>query len=351
MQKFRLGLLGVMAIAAITTGCTRKSESKSAGGAVNLAIWGNYLDPEEQKMFTAQTGLQLNVTNYASNEELLAKLQAGATGFDVAVPSDYMVDIMKKMNLLEKLDLSQIPNRVEILPDFLKQAYDPANEFSLPYAWTMTGIAVHRDLYKGAVKGWKDLFGLADLNGRISLLDDAREAMGAALKSEGLSYNATDPAEIKKGKDVLVKARSRVKMFRSDMVDALVNKEIAAGQVYAVDANQAWRRTGGKVEFIIPAEGSTWAIDNMVIPKGAKNLREAHRLIDFFLQPKVNSIFVQKVMAGAVLTKTRDLLPADLKNNKALFPEPALFSKMEKIRDLAGATRMYDEAWTEIKSK
>lgn len=348
MKNLVLGLIG---FALLASSCTKKSDSPTGKRTVNLAIWGNYLDPEQQKMFTEQTGIQINVTNYSSNEELLAKLQAGATGFDVAVPSDYMVSILKKMSLLEKLDLAQVPNRSEIDPDFLNQAYDPANEFSIPYAWTMTGISVHRELYKGKLEGWKDFFTQPELNGKISFLDDAREAIGAALKSEGLSYNTIDPGEIKKGKDALLKARSRVKMFRSDMVDALVNKEVAAGQTYSVDANQAWRKSNGKVEFVIPSEGSTSAIDNMVIPKGAKHVREAHALINFLLQPKVNSIFVQKIMAGPVLKGTRALLPEDLKSNKALFPPKNIMAKMEKIRDVETATRLYDEAWTEIKSK
>jgi spermidine/putrescine transport system substrate-binding protein len=344
-------IFALFAAVVFFTACTPKSETgPKAARQVNLAIWGNYLAPEQQRMFTEKTGIEIRVTNYSSNEELLAKLQAGASGYDVAVPSDYMVEIMSKMGLLEKLDPNQLPHFSEVSPEFLKQAYDPANEYSVPYAWSVTGIAVNRDLFKGEIKGWKDLFENKELAGKISLLDDAREAIGAALKSKGLSYNSTKPEDLKKAKDLLLEARKRVKMFRSDMIDSLVNKEVAAGQAYMVDANQAWKKTGGKVEFVLPAEGTTYAIDNLVIVKGAKNIKEAHELIDFLLQPEVNKIFVENIMAGPVLKKTMDLLPDALKKNTKLFPPKDVVLKSEKIRDLGEATRLYDEAWTEVKS-
>lgn len=346
----------LIAAAVALAGCTKKPGeaapvAPAPAAEVNLAIWGNYLAPETEKLFTETTGIKLNVTNYASNEELLAKLQAGASGYDVAVPSDYMIDIMGKMGLLEKLDRAKIPNFKELSPEFLNQPFDPANDFSVPYAWSMTVIAVNRDLYKGPLKSWKDLFELPALAGKISFLDDAREVLGAALKSKGLSYNSTDPKEIQTAKDVLLNARKRVKMFRSDMVDALENKEVAAGQAFIADANQAWKKTGGKIDVIVPSEGTTFALDGLVIVKGAPHIENAHALINFFLQPKVNAVFVQNALAGPVLKGTAALLPAELKKNKMLFPGAAVMKKSERLKDLGEATRLYDEAWTEIKSR
>lgn len=343
MTRILLAFLVLSAAA----GCTKKEPR--ATREVSLAIWGNYIAPEQQKLFTEKTGIKLNISNYSSNEELLAKIQAGASGYDVAVPSDYMVEIMAKMNFLEKIDRAQLPGWPEISAEFLAQPYDPANEYSVPYAWSVTGIAVHRDLHKGPVRGWEDLFEGAELKGKISLLDDVREALGAALKEKGYSYNSTDPKEIQAAKQTLLETRKRVKMFRSDMVEALENKEVAAGQAFMTDANQAWRRTGGKVEFVIPKEGTTFAIDNLVILKGSKNRKEAHELINFFLQPEVNALFVERIMAGPVLKRTKEFLPAELKNSP-LFPPREVLGKAERIRDLGEVTRLYDEAWTEIKS-
>ena len=350
MKKTARALFLISALLGFSA-CTKKGESAKPQRQVNLAIWGNYLAPEEQKLFTEKTGIQLNVTNYSSNEELLAKLQAGASGYDVVVPSDYMIEIMTKMGILEKLDRAQLSNFSEINPDFLGQTYDPKNEVSVPYAWSVTGIAIQRDLFKGTIKTWKDFFENKELSGKISLLDDAREVLGAALKSKGLSYNTTNPADLKKAKDVLLDVRKRVKMFRSDMVESLVNKEVAAGQAYSTDANQAWKKTGGKVDFIVPEEGSTFGMDNLAIIKGSKNVKEAHELINFMLQPQMDALFVQNIMAGPVLTRTADFLPAEIKKNTTLFPAKNFLKKMEKIHDLGEATRMYDDAWTEVKSR
>lgn len=354
MKKLALLLLSVLALAACTPKSGDSDAKPSVSGqkrVVNLAIWGNYLTPSQIESFTKKTGIELRTSNYSSNEELLAKIQAGAGGFDVAVPSDYMVEIMIKMGLVEPLDRAALTNFKEISPDFLAQSFDTENKFSVPYSWTTTGIAVQRDLFKGDIKGWKDLYTNKDLDGKISFLDDARETIGAALKKDGESYNTVDKAKIDKAKTELLGIRKRIKMFRSDLVEALENKEVAAAHSYSIDALIARKKTGGKVDFITPAEGTTMAIDNLVILKGAKNVKEAHELINFMLTPEVNAEFVQNVFAGPVLTKTKSLLPKELQDNPTLYPKKEAFTKMERIKDLGEATAHFDEAWTEIKSR
>lgn len=333
-------------------GADSKTAAKPAGAReVNLSIWANYLTEEQQKTFTAKTGIKLNISNFSSNEELLAKLQSGASGIDVAVPSDYMVEIMSKLSLLEPLKLDQIPNAKEVSADFLRQPFDPANQYSLPYAWSTTGIAFHRDLFKGQIKSWKELFASKEVAGKVSLLDDAREVLGAALKSEGHSVNTTDKKELAAAKAVILKARKGIKMFRSETVDALVNKEVAVAQAYSTDALQAAAKSGGKIEFVIPDDGGAWAIDNVVIAKGAKNAAEAHELINFLLSVENNVEFVKNILAGPVLSKTKDLLPEDVKKNTALFPPAATMKKLERIQDLGDFTQEYEKVWTEIKSE
>lgn len=342
-------------------GCTKKEETPPAAQPepatpakahreVNLSIWSDYLTPEQAEKFTATTGIKLNISNFSSNEELLAKIQSGASGIDVAVPSDYMVSIMAKLELLEKIDLASIPNSKELNPSFLKKPFDPNNDFSVPYAWSTTGIAVRTDLYQGEIKTWKEFFTQEDLKGKMSVLDDVREVMAAALKSLGFSINTTDKAQLSQAKDVVKKARKRIKMFRSETIDALVNKEVAVAQAYSTDANQANERTGGKIKFIIPQDGGAFAIDNLVIVKGSKNTAEARELINFILSVENNVEFVKKIQAGPVLTKTRELLPENLKNDPALFPSSEVLKKLEALEDLGDFTEEYDKAWTEIKS-
>lgn len=345
-----LSTAALVALAATSLlSCTSKNEQKAK--VVNLAIWGNYLSEELQKKFSETTGIKINISNYSSNEELLAKVQSGSTGIDLAVPSDYMVEIMAKMGVIETLDKSQIPNFEQLSPDWKGKAYDPENKYSVPYAWSTTGIAINRDLFKGTIKGWKDLFNNPELAGKVSLLDDVREVTGAALKSLNLSLNTKNSDDLKKAEKVLLDMKPRLKMFRSDTSEALLNKEVAVAQSYSTDALQAAAKSHGKIEYVIPEEGSSLAIDNIVILKGAKNLAEAHQLINFMLSPEVNQKFVQTVFGGPVLKSTRENLPKELQNNPALFPQASLLKNMEGIRDLGDATALYDSVWTKIKTQ
>lgn len=326
-----------------------------AGGAsssrvVNLAIWSNYVSPELLAEFEKKTGIKVQISNYSSNEELVAKLQAGASGYDVAVPTDYMVFAMIKLGLIQPLDFSQLPNFKHVDPQFLKKNYDPENKFSVPYDWGTTGIAVNRTLYKGQIKGWKDLFNNPELAGKFTLLDDVRETIGAALKAQGYSLNSKNPEELKKAKELLFKVRGKVKGFTSEPMMPLVNGETAVAHAYLGDALQARRQTGGKIEYIIPEEGGTFYIDTLVVPKGATHVKEAHEFINFLLLPESNVATVKAVMVAPANKDTRALLPPELKNDPSLFPSPAVMSKREMMEDLGDATALWDRIWTEVKA-
>lgn len=343
-------LMAGLVLCGLLAGCTKKSSETAAAKEVNLSIWGNYLSPELQAQFEKETGIKINISNYSSNEELLAKVQMGSSGIDVAVPSDYMVEVMSKMNLLEPLKTEQIPNRSLIADQFLKQNFDPDNKFSLPYIWTTAGIAVNRDLYQGPIKSWKDLLDNPQLKGKFALLDDVRETLGASLKMHGYSVNSTKPEEINKAKQSLLKTKKSLKMFASDTIDILNNKEVAAAQTYSSDSLQAAEKSPGKIEYILPEEGGTFAIDNLVIIKGAKHSEAAHKLINFLLSEQAEINRVKTILGGPVLKNTRAALPKELQNNKALFPDDGTLKKLERIQDQGDNNKLFEDAWTEVKT-
>jgi spermidine/putrescine transport system substrate-binding protein len=353
MKKLLVALFIALFVALSASACTKKAAEEAAPSApkiVNLAIWSNYVSPELLKEFEAKTGIKVQVSNYSSNEELLAKLQAGATGYDVAVPSDYMVSVMAHMQLIHELDHSKLPNSKSLDPKLLKKEFDPQNKFSVPYDWGTTGIAVNRALYKGRITGWKDLFESPELKGKFTLLDDVRETLGAALKSQGYSLNTKNEEELKKAKELLVKLRSRVKGFTSEPMMPLVNGETAVAHAYMSDALQARRESGGKIEYIIPVEGATLWIDNLVIPKGAPNLEAAHAFINFLLEPKSNASTVQAVLVAPANKDTFALLPKEIQSNPALFPSEDVMKKLEMIHDLGDSLAAWDRIWTEVKA-
>jgi spermidine/putrescine transport system substrate-binding protein len=291
------------------------------------------------------------LSNYSSNEELLAKLQAGASGYDVAVPSDYMIYVMVKLGLLRHLDYSQFSHSKLIDPKFLNKSYDPKNKYSVPYDWGTTGIAVNRTLYQGQIKGWKDLFSKEDLTGKFSLLDDAREVLGAALKAQGYSLNSKDPEQLQKAKELLIQVRPRVKAFTSEPLMPLVNGETAVAHSFLSDALQARKATGGKIDYLIPEEGGTLWVDSLVIPLGATHLREAYEFIDFLLEGKSNASTVMNVFVAPTHKDTLALLPQEYQTNLALFPPASALANCEMIQDLGDDLAKWERAWTEIKAQ
>ncbi len=350
----------VQAFLAITSlvligACTKKTAEDTKGpvsakSELNLAIWSNYLSPEMAKKFTDQTGIKLNISNYSSNEDLLAKIQVGGAGIDVAVPSDYMVEILSKQGLLLELRKSLIPNLSNISKDLLDQSYDHGNKFSAPYSWTTTGIAVNRELYKGKIESWKDVLENPQLKGKISLLDDVRETTALALKKDGASLNTTDEKELKKAKDYLIKVKANVKMFQSDSMDLLLNKEVVVAHAYSSDALKAWNQSNGKIEYILPKEGGSRAVDNLVVLKTTKNVEAAHQFINFLLTEEANVSFVSTQLGGPVLTTTREKLEEKLKNNASLFPTKEAVQRLETIHDLGDKTALYDDLWLAVKT-
>jgi spermidine/putrescine transport system substrate-binding protein len=343
-------LILLMAGLSVLSACTRKASPPQAPKILSLAIWSNYISQATLDEFKARTGTEVIVSNYSSNEELLAKLQAGASGYDVAVPSDYMVFAMIQLGLLEKVDATKISVPKSFAPLLSRPAYDPEHQYSMPFDWGTTGIAVRRDLYEGKILGWKDLFNDPKLKGKFSLLDDARESLGAALKSLGFALNSQNSGEINQARDVLKKIRKSVKEFTSEPKSALLSGELVAAHIYSSDALQAGRETQGKVEYIVPAEGATLWVDNLVIPKGAKNREAAHQFISYLLEAKTSSRTVEAIMVGPSNLDALPLLAAGLRENPGLFPSAQVMGRLEMMKDMGDQSGLYDRAWTEVKA-
>lgn len=325
-------------------------EQNASGTVVHLATWSNMVAPAVLAEFEKTSGIKVRVSNYSSNEELLAKLQAGATGYDIIMPSDYMVLTMANLGLLHELKLEELPNFKDLDEKLVNKPFDPKNRFSVPYDWGTTGIAVNRSLYKGRLEGWQDLFETPELSGKFTLLDDVRETIGAALKCAGFSLNSNDAQSLDQAKKVLLKALPHVKAFTSEPLISLVNGDVIAAHAYLPDALQARKKTGGKIQFVIPKEGCTLWIDSLVIPNGATNIEGAHRLINFLLDAKTNITTVMNIFVGPANKNVIPLLPPELQNDPALLPPPEKLEHAEMINEIGEAITLWDRIWTEIKT-
>jgi spermidine/putrescine transport system substrate-binding protein len=321
-----------------------------AQSTVHLAIWSDFVDGDLLKEFEKTTGIRVEIANYATNEEILAKLQAGATGYDVIVPSEYMVEIMAKLGLIAPLDPSQIPSMAGIEPRFLTTPKDSKTILSLPYLTAYSGIAVNRNQFKDPVTSWRDLFQNDQLKGRIGYTDDARETLGAALKLLGKSINSQSPQDIDAAKQILIDMKTNHGGVVGDDFSLLQRGDLKVAQFYSSDAMIASQGQNQEIEFVIPKEGGSVSTEQLVIVATSPHKKEAHALIDFLLRPESSARLVAKIFASPVVKGVREKLPESLRNHPVIFPDPSKMAAYETIRDVGDATQLYEKAWVEFKS-
>jgi spermidine/putrescine transport system substrate-binding protein len=339
------------------TSCTRSCSDLGTGQdhepevekKINLFIWGDYTSKAIFSEFERQTGIKVVESNFSSNEELLAKLQAGADGYDLIIPSDYMVTVMRQLDLLEPLNKANIPNANNIDPKLMSKAFDPDNTYSLPYSWAVTGIVFNQKKVHPPITGYSNLFLRDDIKYRIGLLDDSREVIGSVLKSMGQSVNTTADTELHAAKTALIKLKRNVREFTSYPTSMLMQGDLLAAQIYS---NEALRLIQAKPEFkfVLPEEGFTISIDNLAIPRKAKRKANSLQLINFLLGEDVNLQFAQELLCPPVVRNGTARLPESMQSQPSIGQFDLIQTKGEMLKDLGPVIQKYDRIWTEVKA-
>jgi len=315
---------------------------------LNLFIWSNYIAPETLAKFEARHGVRVNVDLYDSNEALLAKLQAGNAGYDVVCPSDYSVEVLLAQGLLQRLDHSALPHLANLDPEFLDRPYDPGNAHSVPYFWGTSGIAYSRRRVAEPPDSWGALWD-PRYRGRILMLDDAREVLGAALKWRGNSQNSKDPRLLAAARDDLLRQKPLVRAYNStNFEDILLSGDVWLAQAWNGQIARAMAQDPD-IAYVLPREGSTLFIDNLAIPRDARH--PALAFIDFALEAEVAAEICRTMLYSSPNRAAWPLLPPDVRTNPAIFPSPEAVRRLELIQDLGHATLLYDRLWTEVKSE
>lgn len=263
--------------------------SVQAAGSINLYNWSDYIPPDLLKKFEKDTGIKVNLDVYDSNESLLAKLKAGATGYDVVVPSDYMVKIMIDEKMLMKFDATKLSNFKNVLPPMDKPPFDPKRGYSAPYMWGVTGFTYDSARVPGGKldESWKSFFEPpAALKGQVVALNDANDMFVAAALYLGIKQCTEDAKDGQKILDLLTKQKPMLAMYNSDgTIERMQAKEVVMHHQW----NGAAYRTKEKLStavFVIPKEGVPFWNDNFVIPVGAKNPEGAKTFINWMMQPE-----------------------------------------------------------------
>ena len=284
-----------------------------------------------------------------SNEAMYAKLKAGAKGYDLVTPSSYMVSLMDQQGMVRKIRPELIPNRKNIDPEFLKITIDKSMDHSVPYMITVTGIAYLKSRVADVRPTWA-LFDRQDLKGRMTMFNDMRETLGAALKSLGYSLNSHNPEELDKAKEVVLRWRKNLAKFENEQYKSgLASGEFLLVHGYSGDILQV-QKENPDIAFTIPEEGTAISCDDLVIPLGAAQEELAHKFINFLLDAKVaaeNTEFVGYLCPNRL---SYELLPREMRENPALFMEPSVRSKSEVLDDLGRANELYIRVWDQIKA-
>lgn len=325
-----------------------------AGNELRLYIWSEYIDPAIIKSFEQKYNCKVLVDLYESNEEMTAKLLAGGVSqYDIVVPSGYAVKSMLKQNLLMKLDKNKIPNLKNIDPKFDKLPSDPNSEFSVPYQWGTIGIFYRKDKVKNFEPSWKMV--LSDnANGSFILMDSTREMIGSALLAMGKSPNTKDKKEIVAAAQTILKAKKN-KDFKGFEGGIGGKNQVIAGAaamavVYNGDAVRGMS-DNPNTAFVNPIEGGLIWVDSMGITAKAPNADMAHKFINYILDPQIGgqlSNFNRYPTPNAAAIPF--ITPDDLKN-EAIYPSEATKKKLQFLDDLGMDNRIYDEAWTMIKTR
>ena len=319
-----------------------------AEGTLSLYNWGDYINPEVLTKFTEETGITVTLDTYSSNEEMLAKIQAGATGYDIVFPSVHMNDIMIKLGLLEKTGINAAPDFKNIDPGFLRAKEDPASEYCLPYAWGTVGIFYNEDI-TGPITGWADFFAIPEKTGaKITLLDDMREVLAIGHIMNGTSVNSTDPTEVQAAADYILAHKGAVNAFTYEVPPMLTSGDIAAGHFF-VGGNVFFTEMPN-IKYIIPAEGGTMYQENICVLASAPNKENAKKFLEFYLKPEIAALNVAQQFNGTPNIPANELTPDIIKSNPNINVGADTMTRLQIFEDIGAALKLYFRAWNTIRT-
>jgi spermidine/putrescine transport system substrate-binding protein len=333
-----------------------------AEDVLHLYNWNNYISDETVARFEAQCACRVAQDYYSDNEEMLAKLAAGAVGYDIIVPTGHAVEWLIRQKALRPLDKSKLPGLKNINPAYLDTSFDPGNKFSVPYAYTVTLLGYNVEKMRELnlpTDTWAVIFEpqyLAKVKGRVTVLDSQRELMAAALKYLGYSANDTVVAHWQLARDLIIRAKPYWAAFNASSYI----KELAVGNIWLVhgyssdifqaglDANNAGRKF--TIAAGIPKQGAVLALDSMVLHKSGARPDLAHRFIDFMLDGKNSAELTNLIGSGNPnLDALRYIKPGSAQD-PAIFPDAQHLARLEMLRELdRNQRRVLSRIWTEIK--
>lgn len=313
--------------------------------------WAEYIPEAALEEFEKETGIKVEYSTYENNEVMYSKLKLQkGVGYDIVVPSSYLVAKMSREGLLQELDKTKLTNLKNLSADLLDKPYDPGNKYSIPYLWGSTGIGVNgKEIDSTTITSWADLWD-EKWKGKLLLTDDVREVFHMALKKNGFSTNSTNPDEIKIAYEDLQKLMPNVLVFNADAPrEPFLAGDVNLGMIWSGEVKMA-QQENPDIEYIFPKEGAGFWVDSFVIPAGASNVDNAHKFIDYMLRPEVGQQVVEELGYSTPNMAVKELLDEDTSSNPVIFPSAADVAKGEFQNDIGDAMKLYDGYWEKLKT-
>jgi spermidine/putrescine transport system substrate-binding protein len=329
---------------------------------LRLFNWNNYITASSVEAFEKQCGCRLAQDYYSDNEEMLAKLAAGATGYDLIVPTGNTVQALIASGRLRSLDHAKIPGLANIKSEFLDPWFDPGNRYSVPYAYSLTILGYNAERIKALgipTDTWAAIFEpkyLERMKRKVTVLDSQRELFAAALLYLGHSVNETDETKLKESRDLILRAKPYWAAFNAGSYF----KELAIGNIwlahgYSNDfftAQQDARNAGRSfsIEFTTPKEGAVFALDNLVMDKTGREPELAYQFINFWLDGRASAEITNMIGAGNPNRVAMQWVKPEIAENRNIFPDAAQFKRLQQLRDYDRKTRrVLNRLWVEVK--
>lgn len=302
------------------------------GDRVSIATWPNYFDPANYEAFTKETGVAIDVAVFGSNEEMLAKLQAGGTGWSMFVPTNYTISTYVELDLIEPLDLSLLPNydAASVETRFAEAGTVNGTVYAVSKDWGTTGYAVNTAKIDDKMTTWKQFWDLTidKYSGRTMVHDYQLTTIGNALKYFGYSFNSVDPAELAQAEALLLKVKPHLFAINSDYQPSMRSGDAWLTVCWTGDAKQL-HTDMPEIEYVLGAEGGELWSDFYAVPKGAPHRAAGYALIDYLVTPEVNAREVLAHGYPSADSRTNALLPKEILEDPILYPAAELLAPLE----------------------
>jgi spermidine/putrescine transport system substrate-binding protein len=325
----------------------------SAAGRLHVFIWSEYLDPAVVRDFETAHDVRVTVDVYEDAESMLAKLQGGGDAqYDVVCVPDHLVPAAVKLRLVAPLRHANLPNLRHLEPRFRHPPFDSNNVHTVAYQWGTLGLYFRRLPGRPAPDSWGALFDPAREHGPFTLLDSLRDTIGAALKFQGHSLNATGPAQLRAARDLILAAKPRAVGFENTVggKNRVLARTAALALVYSGEAARGMAEDA-ETAYVIPKEGSQIWLDTLAVCARAPHRDLAEKFLNWVLDPVQGARLANFTRFASPNAAARPHLnPEDLKN-PAIYPPDEVMARLEFLRDLGPRTRLYDEVWTQIKAR